>query len=215
MQPSALADSVSKLYGSTPALVGVCAEFGAGSVTVLEGPNGAGKSTLLGVLGGVVRPTRGRALVCGESPARARELGWLGWVGHESMLYRDLTARENVALAARASGRDPLLGWRDASERVSAGALADRRVGTLSRGQRQRVSVARALVLRPRVLLLDEPWTGLDEEAGAALERVVREEAARGAAVVVVTHDAWRAERLGARRLRLVRGRVATSGEGS
>ncbi|MCC6217799.1 MAG: ABC transporter ATP-binding protein [Polyangiaceae bacterium] len=211
MATGAVVESVSKLYGATPALVAVSAEFPSGTVTVLEGPNGAGKSTLLGVLGGVVRPTRGRALVGGESPTRARELGWLGWVGHESMLYRDLTARENVELAARIAGAPVGPAWEAASERVGAASLAERRVGALSRGQRQRVAVARALVLSPRVLLLDEPWTGLDEESGALLDAVVCAEAARGAAVVVVTHDAWRAGRLGARRLRLVRGRVVAA----
>ena len=94
--------------------------------------------------------------------------------------------------------------------RVGAEVFADRPVGTLSRGQRQRIAIARALVHDPGVLLLDEPWTGLDVASVDRLETVIREEVARGSLVVAVTHGAGTAERLGARRLRIEGGRVVT-----
>ncbi len=114
----------------------------------------------------------------------------LGWLGHDSLCYPDLTGRENIELAARLHGRDPSVVYARALERFDLGGFAERAVRTYSRGQRQRVALARALVHAPRLLLLDEPTTGLDSAGAARLVDVVREEAARGAAVVVVTHDA-------------------------
>jgi heme exporter protein A len=113
----------------------------------------------------------------------------LGWLGHESLCYPDLTGRENIELAARFHGRDSERAYALALERFDLAVFAERAVRTYSRGQRQRVALARALVHEPRLLLLDEPTTGLDDAGAARLTNVVREEAARGAAVVVVTHD--------------------------
>jgi heme exporter protein A len=202
--------SVTRLFGATPALRGVTVDFSAGELVFLEGPNGAGKSTLLAVIGTVLPPTRGTVQYAplGDDRQLARE--HIGWVAHDSHCYRELTARQNVELAARLRGVDPEQAWRRVSERVNAEALADRSVGTLSRGQRQRVALARALIHNPSVLLLDEPWSGLDPATAERLEAVLLEERERGALVIVVNHAPGLAERLGARTVRLEAGRLVS-----
>ncbi|HEY2406662.1 MAG TPA: ABC transporter ATP-binding protein [Polyangiaceae bacterium] len=200
---------VTCLFGATPALRAVNARFDAATVTLLEGPNGAGKSTLLAILGTVLRPTSGTLeyFPLGTDPERVRP--HIGWVSHESLCYRDLTARQNVELAARLQGVSVPGAWQRVAARVGAEALAERGVGTLSRGQRQRVALARALVHDPAILLLDEPWSGLDRASSQNLEEVVSAEKKRGALVIVVNHQEGLAERLGARVLRLENGRTA------
>lgn len=201
---------VTRRFGSTWVLRGVDATFEAGSVVVLEGSNGAGKSTLLSIIGGLLEPNSGAVLwqPGGTKVGDARED--LGWVGHDASCYRDLTTRENVSLVAGMHGLGD-----DAVEvslgRVGAQSLAACRLGTLSRGQKQRVALARAIVHRPKLLLLDEPFTGLDLQGMDNLEGVLREECRRGALLIVVSHDRELAGRLGARRVRLERGRVAHS----
>ncbi len=201
-----------KVYGPTRALVGVNASFDAGAVTVIEGPNGSGKSTLLGLLAQLIRPTRGEIRygdrTSGGSDLRAR----IGVLAHAAMIYPDLTGLENLHLSAR------LHEVVDADERVRAlrerfeiGRFGERPARTYSRGQLQRISLARALVHSPRLLLLDEPSTGLDVAAVERLERAVVEERARGAIVVLITHDPGLAERLADRSIRLERGKVVAS----
>jgi ABC-type multidrug transport system ATPase subunit len=194
-------------FGSSTVLRGVEAYFRAGSISVLEGPNGAGKSTLLGILGGLIRPSSGSVdcLPMRKEPSELR--GHFGWVGHESFSYRDLTGRENVELTAGLYSRGGT--WEQVSDRVGAVALEHRRVGTLSRGQRQRIALGRALVHKPDVLLLDEPFSGLDVEGTALLERVLREERERGTIVIAVSHDPGFCDRMGAVRWQLKSGRVA------
>jgi heme exporter protein A len=177
---------------------------------MVRGPNGSGKSTLLAIVGTRARASSG-TLDYGElGRGRMQVRETLGWVGHESLCYPDLTGRQNIELAARLHGRDPREAYAAAQERFELGSFADRRVRTCSRGQKQRVAVARALVHGPRLLLLDEPTTGLDARATERLERVVREEAVRGAVVVVVTHDAGFAKAVDGPALWLERGRVVS-----
>jgi heme exporter protein A len=204
-------EGVTRTFGAIAALRGVSVELRAGELVALEGPNGAGKSTLLAVLATVIRPTFGRVAYdpVGDDVEAVRPE--LGWVAHESLLYRELTGRENIEFAARLYGVDDAPSCERAWSRVEAGAFLDRRVATLSRGQRQRVALARALVHSPSVLLLDEPWTGLDAASAALLERELVAERERGTLVVVVTHAADQAARIGARRLRLEGGRVVTA----
>jgi ABC-type multidrug transport system ATPase subunit len=202
---------VTRTFGAVAALRAVSVELVAGEITFLEGPNGAGKSTLLAILATVLRPTAGRVEYrpLGEDPELARPE--LGFVAHESLLYRELTSRENIEFAARVYGVvDPEAVSR-ASKRCGVDVFLDRRVLTLSRGQRQRVALARALVHEPSVLLLDEPWTGLDAASAELLERVLVEERTRGTLVAVVSHTPERAERLGARRIRIEGGRITAS----
>ena len=206
-----VAQGVVHRFGSTTVLRGVEASFQAGSITVLEGPNGAGKSTLLGILGGLIRPSSGSVscLPMQKEPSQVREQ--FGWVGHDSFSYRELTARENVELSVALYGRGGT--WERVSERVGATSLEHRRLGTMSRGQRQRVALGRALVHSPNVLLLDEPFSGLDVEGMALLERVLVEERARGTIVVAVSHDPSFAKRIGANRLVLKAGRLSLLAE--
>jgi len=199
---------VTRLFGATPALRAVSARFDVATLTLLEGPNGAGKSTLLAILGTVLKPTSGTLDYhpLGGDPERVRQ--HIGWVSHESLCYRELSARQNVELAARFQGVPVAGAWERVAARVGAESLAERAVGTLSRGQRQRVALARALVHDPAILLLDEPWSGLDRASSSNLEKVVMAERDRGALVIVVNHQEGLAERLGARVLRLENGRA-------
>ncbi|HYO93905.1 MAG TPA: ABC transporter ATP-binding protein [Polyangiaceae bacterium] len=199
---------VTRTFGATAALRGVSVSFDAGTLSLLEGPNGAGKSTLLAVIGTVLRPSAGDVayLPIGDDAQAIRS--HLGWVAHDSHCYRELGARDNVELAARIHGLQPRTAWERVAARVDVAHLAERKVGTLSRGQRQRVALARALVHDPSVLLLDEPWTGLDQKSAALLETVLLAERDRGALIVVVSHAEGLAERLKARRVRLQAGRI-------
>jgi heme exporter protein A len=202
--------NVSKTYGPVRALVGVSWSFALGAVTVVRGANGSGKSTLLAVVGTLARPTSGKVAYGELGRDRGQVRRTLGWVGHESLCYPDLTGRQNIELAARLYGCSARDAYESAKERFELGAFADRPVRTYSRGQRQRIAVARALVHRPALLLLDEPTTGLDSAATARLQGVVREEAARGAVVIVVTHDVGFAEAMESQVLWLERGRTVT-----
>ena len=214
------AESLSRHYGRRAALVRVSVECRAGTVTGLLGPNGAGKSTLLGVLATLVLPTAGLVRYNGRPAAawgdalRSR----IGVLGHETYLYDDLTAAENLQFFSE------LYGLSEVRQRVSR-ALDDARltgrsgdrVGTFSRGLRQRLALERALLHDPRLVLLDEPFTGLDDESIGLL--VVRLQAlrARGAIVVMATHDFDSAERVIDRALCLQAGRLIAvePGDGS
>ncbi len=199
--------SVTKTYGPVRALLGVSCTFAAGAITVLRGPNGSGKSTLLAVVGLMTKPTSGH-IDHGELGSRRHEIrAALGWVGHESLCYPDLTGRQNVELAATLHGCDPRRAFATAADRFDLKVFADRPVRTYSRGQRQRIALARALVQSPRLLLLDEPTTGLDETAVARLVAVLREESVRGATIVISTHDDAFATTVGSELLTLERGR--------
>lgn len=199
-----------KLFGATRALAGVDARFGAGAVTVIEGPNGSGKTTLLSVLSLLTRPTRGQVLFGDKQAQDASELrARIGLVGHAGLVYPDLNARENLELFASLYGvRDAKARIDQVVERFALGAWAERPVRTYSRGQLQRVSLARALVHRPRLLLLDEPSTGLDVTSTERLAEAIQEEKQNGVIAVLVTHDPTFAARVADRTVRLERGRV-------
>jgi heme exporter protein A len=179
-------------------------------VSVVRGPNGSGKSTLLAIVGTLTRASSGKVDHGVLGARRAVVRCTLGWLGHESLCYPDLTGRENIELAARLQGRDAHRAYGRAVERFGLEAFAERPVRTYSRGQRQRVALARALVHEPRLLLLDEPTTGLDPSGAKRLTEVVAEEAHRGAVVVVVTHDGPFADAVGGHVVTLERGRVVS-----
>ncbi|HEY1959803.1 MAG TPA: ABC transporter ATP-binding protein [Polyangiaceae bacterium] len=199
---------MSKSFGAVRAVVDVTLELPRGALVVIEGPNGSGKTTLLGIVGTLIRASSGRvdygALGLGIAAVRGR----IGWLGHETLCYPDLTGRENIELAARLAGVDAASAWKRSAERFAIGEFGARPMRTASRGQRQRVALARALVHDPDLLLLDEPSTGLDAAAVARVEQVIADETARGAAVAVITHDAQFARNLKSVRYRMDRGRL-------
>jgi len=199
---------VTHVYGATAALRDVTLRLEPGNIHFVQGPNGAGKSTLLSVVGTVLRPTRGR--VWYEPFGESRELAraHIGWVAHESRCYPGLTGKENVELAAALHGQRDPSAIVDAVARVQIASFMNQPVGTLSRGQRQRVAPARALVHRPSVLLLDEPLTGLDAETSDRFRGILAEERERGTLVVVVSHTPGLAESFRGEVILVVRGRV-------
>jgi len=199
------------MFGLTRALGGVDLSFDAGAVTVVEGPNGSGKSTLLLILAQLAQATRGQVRYgdIGERRARREVRKHLGVLGHAAMLYPDLTGRENLELYARLYGIEPKARIGELTSRFELGPFFERPTRTYSRGQLQRVALARAVLHSPRLLLLDEPSTGLDVKAVERLVTVVEEERERGAICILVTHDMALADKLADTRVRLERGRVA------
>ena len=161
-------DKLTRVYGATRALAGVSLRFRAGEVCSVEGSNGAGKSTLLLVLATLVKPTSG-AVRYGDYALpddRVEVRAGIGLVGHEAMVYPDLTCRESLQLMATLHDLDaPEARIAEALRAVSLHDLADRPARTLSRGQLQRLALARAELHDPSLLLFDEPTTGLDVHA--------------------------------------------------
>jgi ABC-type multidrug transport system ATPase subunit len=199
---------VVKTFGGTAALRGVNGEVLAKQLTLIMGPNGSGKSTLLKILGTVMRPTSGSVeyepLGSDHHQVRAQ----IGWLSHEPLAYGDLSGRENVELAAALHGLDAQEAWERVQSRFELGRFAERPLRTNSRGQRQRIALARALVHQPSLVLLDEPTTGLDQSGVERLLRVVREEVDGGAAVAVVSHEPAQFAELASARIALQRGKV-------
>ena len=172
------------------ALSGVDLSVAPGECLAIFGPNGAGKTTLLRVLAGLLDPSGGRASVAGVTlPGGHAARAQVGLISHHSMLYPALTARENVEFAARLHGLEaPRASAESALARLGVLDRANVPVRVLSRGLQQRVSIARAFVHVPRVVLLDEPYTGLDATGAAALSAALEDLKSGGAALVLVTH---------------------------
>jgi heme exporter protein A len=173
------AEGLKHRFGAISALDDVSFTVQPGQTLAVFGPNGAGKTTLLKVLAGLIQPQHGRAQVDGGRRA-------IGWIGHQPQLYGQLTVGENLRFWA--SLYDVPVP-RDLVPRLGLEAHVDRPVRALSRGLVQRVAIARALVHDPTVLLLDEPFTGLDRVAAEALSRLLAQHAAAGRASVLVTHN--------------------------
>ena len=188
------ARKVGKRFGEQRALAGVDLDLAAGEVCALLGPNGAGKSTLLGVLSTLVRPTSGDvSYVAGDVALSAddrlrREIGLLA---HASLCYGELTGLENLRFFGQLYGvADPTARAHQLLDEVGLDAKARARPArTYSRGMTQRLALARALVAEPSLLLLDEPFTGLDRGGALALGRRLGQARKDGAIILVVTHD--------------------------
>lgn len=173
-----------KIY-DTPALRNASLTVEAGEVLAVVGPNGAGKSTLLRLIAGIARPTRGHLRVLGAEPATHRRR--IGLAGHDTFLSGHLTALENLQFFTDLYGV-PRSRARTALADAGLLHLQDRSVHTLSRGSAQRLSLARALMHDPAVVLLDEPFTGLDAPAAADLVGRIRAMRGEGRCVVMTTH---------------------------
>jgi heme exporter protein A len=200
-----------KTYGLLPVLRGIDLTVPTGQILALLGANGAGKSTLLRCLAGTSRPNDGRLAVLGTElhPRRPPSaiLGRIGLVAHDPLVYLDLTPRQNLAFFARLYGAAP---GRVNEQIVRFGLtrFADRGSRTLSRGTLQRLALARALLHEPRLLLLDEPFTGLDDAGQEVLVQSLADAARSGVACVLVSHDLGRVAALAHRVVILAGGRV-------
>jgi heme ABC exporter ATP-binding subunit CcmA len=203
---------VRKVFGLVPVLDDVSLEVRGGEAVALLGANGAGKTTLLKILATLVRPTRGTATIAGHDVARAPEAvrRLLGVVAHGAWVYDDLTARENLKFWATLGGLH--VGADDVTAALAGVGLeraADARVRTFSAGMKRRLSLARAMLARPRVLLLDEPFAGLDQRAKKWLEERLETLKAAGAALLMVTHSFGRELGVADRLAILAGGRIA------
>ena len=189
--PVIAVERLTRAFGSRLAVDSACFDLRHGECLAVFGPNGAGKTTLLRLVAGLLAPTAGSCTVNGvdvrEGPgARSR----IGMISHASMLYGQLSARENVEFSARLYGlRDPRGEARHALAAMRVLDRAETPVRALSRGLQQRVSIARAIVHAPDVLLCDEPYSGLDEVGSLALTEALSERRAAGAAMLLVTHN--------------------------
>ncbi|HZD18823.1 MAG TPA: ABC transporter ATP-binding protein [Actinomycetota bacterium] len=199
---------LSRLFGWVPALASIDLEVPRGSVMLVWGPNGAGKSTLVRILATLLRPTYGEGRILGfdlltDRPQIRRRVELLG---HRTRLYDDLTPREHLAFVASLHRSSASIA--EAVELAGIGTVADRRIATFSQGMRQRVAVARAHLRRPELLLLDEPYAALDDDARRSVDGLLVAARGDGRTVVVATHDVERLSGLADVGVRLDRGRV-------
>ena len=182
---------VSRHYGRRRAVSHVSLALACGDIVGLLGPNGAGKSTLVGMLATLVSPSAGEVRFGDQ---RERAVGGelrrrIGLLAHELFLYPELSARQNLTFFAQMYGLDPLVVVDPALERAGLSARAEDAVSEFSRGMRQRLALERALLHGPRLVLLDEPFTGLDDSAVSMVAERLRQLASGGAIVVLATHD--------------------------
>jgi heme exporter protein A len=190
-EPLLAARGLRRSFGRVRVLHDLDLTLASGEALAVAGPNGAGKSTLLRLLAGLMRPTAGEVRVLGRplrgDAAEARRA--IGLLSHHSLLYDDLTLAENLTFAARLYGVPrPADAARAALEAAGLAARADDTPRRLSRGLLQRAAIARALLHRPRVLLLDEPFTALDAASAERLRDALEARRAEGLGLVIVTH---------------------------
>lgn len=208
------AESVWKYYGDYPALKNVSLTVEAGSCLALLGRNGAGKTTLLRILGGLSRPSRGRVSIGGREVRDPLSRGRIGILGHGIAVYDEFSAFENLRLFAGLYGLpDPSRTAMYWLERTGLERVKDGLVREFSRGMRQRLAVARAFLHEPSVLLLDEPFTALDDRAIGVLQGLLAEARAAGRTIVVSTHQLREALELATHVALISRGSLAYAGE--
>jgi len=203
-----------KRFGLKTVLRGLDFDVQPGEFVALLGPNGAGKTTFLRILASLSRPSLGEVIIAGHKlPGEAAQVrARLGVVSHLPLLYGDLTADENLRFYARMYGI-PKYDMRITEVLEMVGLESRRRdlVRTYSRGMQQRLAIGRAVLHDPEVMLFDEPYTGLDQDASAMLDEVLKTVAAQGRTVVMTSHDLVRAEELATRFDILSRGVITAS----
>ena len=204
-----VARNVTKAFGSFRALRGVSLSVAPGTCTALFGPNGAGKSTLLGVISTLIRPTSGTVTVGGvdvlEDGSAAR--GKIGVVSHHTWTYDKLTVHDNLIFFARLHGV-PTENATRLEEELGLTSVRNKDAGALSRGMKQRLSLARALLHDPAVLLLDEPFTGLDVSSASLLTARLASLRDEGRTALLVTHSVEQGWRVADNAVLMVRGAV-------
>jgi ABC-2 type transport system ATP-binding protein len=209
--PAIQVDDIRYAYGDVVAVDGVSFDVAPGEILGFLGPNGAGKSTTLKMMTGLLDAQSGSMTILGrDMPGDKEEIQeHMGVCFEEKNLYLDMSGRENLVFFSRlfaldAFDPDPLM------RRVDLFDRRNDRVSSYSKGMRQRMMVARSLINQPIVLFLDEPTDGLDPVSSQAIRRIIREEADRGAAVVLTTHDMQEADKLSDRVAFINEGRLLT-----
>jgi len=202
-----------KYYGDYPALRDIAFTVEPGSCAALLGRNGAGKTTLLRILAGLSKPSKGTVQVFGRDTLDREARAQVGLIGHGIAIYDELSAYENLKLfAGLYSLKDPhqaAMAW---LERTGLERVKDAPVREFSRGMRQRLAVARAFLHQPTLLLLDEPFTALDDRAIALLQSLLRDALAHGSTVLMSTHQLREALELATHVVLINRGRLAHTG---
>lgn len=206
--------NVTKRFGPHTALREIDLTIAAGESVVLAGPNGAGKTTLLRMLANLTRPTNGAITIDGldtvkDAAVLRRQIGFLS---HRTLLYENLTAHQNLRFYARLYGlNEPQHRIDDLLARVELDSRQHDLVRTFSRGMKQRLAIARAVLHKPRVLLMDEPYTGLDPFATTSLNALLRSLAAKRCTLLMTTHQLAEGT-VGERALILYRGQILNDG---
>jgi heme ABC exporter ATP-binding subunit CcmA len=208
------ARNLERRFGAARALRGVSFSANAGECHLVVGPNGAGKTTLLRLLAGLARPYAGTVLIQGavlnREPESRRSIGLLS---HQSHLYDDLTALENLVFVARLHGlSDPAQTARASLLSVGLGNRAGDPVRKLSRGMVQRVAIAASFLHDPRILLLDEPFSGLDPQSAEQVALLLQREKEKASALILVSHDVHESWELATHVHLLVGGALVSSG---
>jgi heme ABC exporter ATP-binding subunit CcmA len=204
---------VSKFYGDFPALRAVTLDLEQGECLALLGRNGAGKTTLLKILAGLSRPQEGEVRIMGRDARHPATRATVGVLGHGIGLYDELSALENLLLFGRLYGvQDVSLRAREWLTLTSLDRLEHSLVREFSRGMRQRLAVARAFLHEPSLLLLDEPFTSLDDRSIEVLQQALRKARSRGATVIMITHQIREAMELASRVALLGRGKLLFHG---
>lgn len=197
------ADGVWKYFGDYPALRGASLEVAGGACVALIGRNGAGKTTLLRILASLSKPSKGTISISGR----------IGYLGHGIGVYDDLSAIENLTLFGRLAGlTNPGESADTALEQVGLSRVKEGLAREFSRGMRQRLAIARAFLHTPELLLLDEPFTSLDDRAVAVLQTLLSDARARGSTIIMSTHQIREAMELASDVALLERGRMIFSG---
>jgi len=202
---------VSKLYGPAAALQPTTMEFAAGMCYLILGENGAGKSTLLRIIAGLAQPTSGKVLVFGEAPHEVRHR--ISYMGHETMLYDDMTARENLRYFASLFPDGSCLTPEKSLQIVGLLPNLEKPIKAYSQGMRQRVSLARALMTQADLLLLDEPFSNMDQRSTLQLIALLQQLRSAGQTLLLTTHQAELARPLADFTITLEAGRISTASE--